>query len=79
MADGLMTPSPTAQAETGLTAIVQDHFGEALSEPRGDSCSHAAAYAGGRARLPCSPPLQHRNPSSILPPDKEIKISISLG
>lgn len=49
MADGLMTPSPTAQAEAGLTAIVQDHFGEGLSEPRDDTCSHADVYAGCRA------------------------------
>ncbi len=34
--------APTVQAETGLTAIVQDHFGEALSERRGDPCGLAA-------------------------------------
>jgi len=33
--------APTVQAETGLTSIVQDHFGDALSELRGDACSHA--------------------------------------
>jgi CoA:oxalate CoA-transferase len=49
MADDLKTPSPTVQAGTGLTAIVKDHFGEALSEPRGDSCSHADVYTGCRA------------------------------
>lgn len=38
--------APTVQAETGLTAIVQDHFGEALVEPRGDACSHADVYTG---------------------------------
>jgi CoA:oxalate CoA-transferase len=38
--------APTVQAETGLTAIVQNHFGEALSEPRGDACSHADVYTG---------------------------------
>jgi CoA:oxalate CoA-transferase len=38
--------APTVQAETGLTAIVQDHFGDALAEPRNDACSHADVYTG---------------------------------
>jgi crotonobetainyl-CoA:carnitine CoA-transferase CaiB-like acyl-CoA transferase len=38
--------APTVQAETGLTAIVQEHFGEALVEPRNDACSHADVYTG---------------------------------
>jgi CoA:oxalate CoA-transferase len=38
--------APTVQAETGFTAMVGDHFGEALSEPRNDACSHADVYTG---------------------------------
>ncbi|POA78741.1 CoA transferase, partial [Pseudomonas protegens] len=38
--------APTVQAETGQTAMVHDHFGEALSEVRGDACSHADVYTG---------------------------------
>ncbi len=38
--------APTVQGETGLTAIVQEHFGEALAEPRNDACSHADVYTG---------------------------------
>lgn len=38
--------APTVQGETGLTAIVERHFGEALSEPRNDACSHADIYTG---------------------------------
>ncbi|WP_315743675.1 MULTISPECIES: CaiB/BaiF CoA-transferase family protein [unclassified Bradyrhizobium] len=53
--------APTVQAETGLTAIVQDHFGEALSEPRGDSCSHADVYTGLQAVIGVLAALQHRN------------------
>jgi crotonobetainyl-CoA:carnitine CoA-transferase CaiB-like acyl-CoA transferase len=49
------------QAETGLTAIVQDHFGEALSEPRGDSCSHADVYTGLQGVIAVLAALQHRN------------------
>ena len=53
--------APTVQAETGLTAIVQDHFGEALSEPRGDSCSHADVYTGLQGVIAVLAALQHRN------------------
>ncbi len=53
--------APTVQAETGLTAIVQDHFGEALSEPRGDSCSHADVYTGLQGVIAVLSALQHRN------------------
>ncbi len=51
----------TVPAETGLTAIVQDHFGEALSEPRGDSCSHADVYTGLQGVIAVLAALQHRN------------------
>jgi CoA:oxalate CoA-transferase len=53
--------APTVQAETGLTAIVQDHFGEALSEPRGDACSHADVYTGLQGVIAVLAALQHRN------------------
>ena len=53
--------APTVQAETGLTAIVQAHFGEALSEPRGDSCSHADVYTGLQGVIAVLAALQHRN------------------
>ena len=53
--------APTVQAETGLTAIVQEHFGEALSEPRGDSCSHADVYTGLQGVIAVLAGLQHRN------------------
>ncbi|WP_461352277.1 CoA transferase [Bradyrhizobium sp. USDA 4454] len=52
---------PTGQAETGLTAIVQDHFGEALTEPRGDSSSHADLYTGLQGVITVLAALQHRN------------------
>lgn len=53
--------APTVQAETGLTAIVQDHFGEALAEPRGDACSHADIYTGLQGVIAVLAALQHRN------------------
>ena len=53
--------APTVQAETGLTAIVQDHFGKALSEPRGDACSHADVYTGLQGVIAVLAALQHRN------------------
>ena len=53
--------APTVQAETGLTAIVQDHFGEALAEPRGDSSSHADVYTGLQGVIAVLAALQHRN------------------
>jgi CoA:oxalate CoA-transferase len=53
--------APTVQAETGLTAIVQDHFGRALTEPRGDSSSHADIYTGLQGVIAVLAGLQHRN------------------
>jgi crotonobetainyl-CoA:carnitine CoA-transferase CaiB-like acyl-CoA transferase len=52
--------APTVQAETGLTAIVQSHFGEALTEPRGDSCSHADVYTGLQGVIAVLAALHHR-------------------
>lgn len=53
--------APTVQAETGLTSIVHDHFGEALSEPRGDACSHADVYTGLQGVIGILAALNHRN------------------
>jgi CoA:oxalate CoA-transferase len=53
--------APTVQAETGLTAIVQDHFGEALSEARGDACSHADVYTGLQGVIAVLAALQDRH------------------
>ena len=41
--------APTVQAETGLTDILEHHYGEALSELRNDACSHADLYTGLKA------------------------------
>ncbi len=55
--------APTIQAETGLTAIVRDHFGDALSEPRGDACSHADVYTGLQGVIAVLAALQERHRS----------------
>ena len=52
--------APTVQAETGLTAIVGEHFGEALIEARGDACSHADVYTGLQGVIAILAALQHR-------------------
>ena len=52
--------APTVQAETGHTAMVADHFGEALTEPRGDACSHADVYTGLQGVIAILAALQHR-------------------
>jgi CoA:oxalate CoA-transferase len=38
--------APTVQAETGLTDILQKHYGDSLTELRNDACSHADVYTG---------------------------------
>jgi crotonobetainyl-CoA:carnitine CoA-transferase CaiB-like acyl-CoA transferase len=53
--------APTVQAETGLTEIVKDHFGEALVEARGDACSHADVYTGLQGVIAVLAALQYRN------------------
>lgn len=53
--------APTVQAETGLTALVEEHFGEALTEPRNDVCSHADVYTGLQGVIAILAALQHRN------------------
>ncbi|MEH2562176.1 CoA transferase [Bradyrhizobium sp. AZCC 2289] len=40
---------------------MQDHFGEALSEARGDACSHADVYTGLQGVIAVLAALQHRN------------------
>src|SRR5258708_10602337 len=44
-----MAYAPTVQAEGGLTENSVRHYGEALSEPRTDSLSHADVYTGLQA------------------------------
>jgi CoA:oxalate CoA-transferase len=53
--------APTVQGETGLTAIVQEHFGDALSEPRNDACSHADVYTGLQGVIAILAALNDRN------------------
>jgi CoA:oxalate CoA-transferase len=53
--------APTVQAETGLTAIVQEHFGEALTEARNDACSHADVYTGLQGVIAVLAALYHRS------------------
>ena len=38
--------APTVQSEVGHTVMVEDHFGEALTESRNDAASHADVYTG---------------------------------
>jgi crotonobetainyl-CoA:carnitine CoA-transferase CaiB-like acyl-CoA transferase len=44
-----MAYAPTVQAEAGFTENSVRHYGQALSEPRTDSLSHADVYAGLQA------------------------------
>jgi len=52
--------APTVQAETGLTAINVDHYGDSLSELHNDSCSHADVYTGLQGVIAVLAALQHR-------------------
>jgi crotonobetainyl-CoA:carnitine CoA-transferase CaiB-like acyl-CoA transferase len=52
--------APTVQGETGLTAIVEEHFGDALAEPRNDACSHADVYTGLQGVIAILAALHHR-------------------
>ncbi|MFS8980271.1 MULTISPECIES: CaiB/BaiF CoA transferase family protein [Cupriavidus] len=52
--------APTVQAESGLTDIVQNHFGDALTEVRNDACSHADMYTGLHGVIGILAALQHR-------------------
>ncbi len=53
--------APTVQAEVGLTQIVEDHFGEALTELRNDPCSHADLYTGLHGAIAVLAALAQRN------------------
>jgi CoA:oxalate CoA-transferase len=53
--------APTVQAESGLTDIVQNHFGDALTEVRNDACSHADMYTGLHGVIGILAALQHRS------------------
>jgi CoA:oxalate CoA-transferase len=52
--------APTVQAETGLTHIIEQHYGEALTEIRNDACSHADLYTGLQGVIAVLAALQHR-------------------
>src|SRR5262249_47303671 len=51
----------TVQAETGFTAIVEEHFGGALSEAMNDACSHADLYTGLHGVVAILAALQYRS------------------
>jgi CoA:oxalate CoA-transferase len=53
--------APTIQAETGLTDILEQHYGAALSEPRNDACSHADLYTGLQGVVAILAALNQRN------------------
>lgn len=53
--------APTVQAETGLTDILEQHYGEALTESRNDACSHADVYTGLQGVIAVLAALQHRS------------------
>ena len=53
--------APTVQAETGLTDILQHHYGEALCELRNDACSHADLYTGLQGVIAVLAALAHRS------------------
>lgn len=53
--------APTVQAETGLTDILQAHYGDALSELRNDACSHADMYTALQGVIAVLAALQHRS------------------
>lgn len=53
--------APTVQAETGLTDILVNHYGPALTELRNDACSHADVYTGLHGVIAVLAALQHRN------------------
>jgi CoA:oxalate CoA-transferase len=53
--------APTVQAETGLTDILQKHYGFASDELRNDACSHADVYTGLQGAIAVLAALTHRN------------------
>jgi len=52
--------APTVQAETGLTAINQQHYAEVQDELLNDSCSHADVYTGLQGVIAVLAALHHR-------------------
>jgi crotonobetainyl-CoA:carnitine CoA-transferase CaiB-like acyl-CoA transferase len=53
--------APTVHGETGHTRIVAEHFGDALTEPRNDACSHADVYTGLQGVIGILAAVQHRH------------------
>lgn len=58
-----MAYAPTVQAEAGFTENSIRHYGDALSEPRTDSLSHADVYAGLQAVVAILAALNSRQKS----------------
>jgi crotonobetainyl-CoA:carnitine CoA-transferase CaiB-like acyl-CoA transferase len=56
-----MAYAPTVQAETGVTAITEQQFGDPDGRPRTDSLSHADVYAGLHAAIAILAALHRRN------------------
>ncbi|MES2183860.1 MAG: CoA transferase [Pseudomonadota bacterium] len=55
--------APTVQAETGLTDLLQRHYGDKLTEVSNDACSHADVYTGLHGVIAVLAALQARNAS----------------
>jgi crotonobetainyl-CoA:carnitine CoA-transferase CaiB-like acyl-CoA transferase len=53
--------APTVHAETGLTDILQKHYGDAMRELRNDACSHIDVYTGMQAAIAVLSALFHRS------------------
>lgn len=58
-----MAYAPTVQAEAGFTENSIRHYGDALSEPRTDSLSHADVYSGLQAVIAILAALNSRSKS----------------
>jgi crotonobetainyl-CoA:carnitine CoA-transferase CaiB-like acyl-CoA transferase len=58
-----MAYAPTVQAEAGFTENSIRHYGDALSEPRTDSLSHADVYSGLQAAIAILAALNSRSKS----------------
>jgi len=58
-----MAYAPTVQAEAGFTENSVRHYGDALTEPRTDSLSHADVYAGLQAVIAILAALNSRQKS----------------
>ena len=53
--------APTVQAETGLTDILEQHYGDNLRALQNDACSHADLYTGLQGVIAVLAALQHRH------------------